>query len=364
MVMIPQTCSLPRNHTYEQLGKNQKDGTNLTPTKRGIDPIFRRNFSENFSFQLFWALGLIFVLAGGHIVFARAPTTARIVFFSLRDDNAEIYTMAPDGSQQRNLTKHPSMDREPVWSPTGVHILFASDRSGILDLYLMDPNGTNVRKVFRVSAERKHPSWSPDGKRIAYVKRQAIYIATIDGEMEEQLAKVGERGGSPSWSPDGSELAFVRKEPGGYQLVLVNVQTLAEKMLFPQAGQWIYNPSWSPDGSKIAFSWWNEAEDVSTLYTINRDGGGSQKIFSPGRRPVWSPHGDALLYEDYIPLQLAHIKLNLPQVYKIALGSHVPERLTNNGANFDPDWFDPATLPVQPQPRLLTTVWGKVKIQD
>ena len=316
---------------------------------------------KNIPFPFFSALSLILVLASGHIVFARAPTTARIVFFSLRDDNSEIYTMAPDGSQQRNLTKHPSADREPVWSPTGEHILFASDRTGILDLYLMDPNGANVRKVFRVSAQRKHPSWSSDGKRIAYVKRQVIYIATIDGETEEQIAKVGERGGSPAWSPDGSELAFVRKEPDGYQLVLINVQTLAEKMLFPQAGQWIYNPSWSPDGSKIAFSWRDEATDTNTVYGINRDGSGRQKLFSPGRRPIWSPHGDELLYEDSIPLQLAHIKFNVPQIFKIALGSHEPEQLTNDGANFDPDWFDPTTLDVSPSGALLTTVWGKIK---
>ena len=315
-------------------------------------------------FLLFCGLGLALVFANVYTVLAKAPTTARIVFFSLRDDNAEIYTMAPDGSQQRNLTKHPSMDREPVWSPTGEHILFASDRTGILDLYLMDPNGTNVRKVFRVSAHRKHPSWSPDGKKIAYVKRQAIYIATIDGETEEQIVKVGERGGSPAWSPDETELAFVRKEPDGYQLVLVNVQTLTEKNLFPQAGPWMYNPSWSPDGSKIAFSWWDEATETSTFYSINRDGSGRQKIFVPGRRsrrPVWSPHGDELLYEDYIPLQLPHIKLNLAQIYKIALGSDKSERLTNNGANFDPDWFDPAVLSVRPQPQLFTTVWGKIK---
>ncbi len=319
---------------------------------------------KNMPLRFFFPLSLILVLASGHIAFARAPTTARIVFFSLRDDNAEIYTMAPDGSQQRNLTKHPSSDREPVWSPKGEHILFASDRTGILDLYLMDPNGTNVRKVFGVSAQRKHPSWSPDGKKIAYVKRQAIYIATIDGEMEEQIAKVGERGGSPTWSPDGSELAFVRKEPDGYQLVLINVQTLAEKMLFPQAGQWIYNPSWSPDGSKIAFSWWDKATETSTLYSINRDGGGRQKIFSPGRRPVWSPHGDELLYEDYIPLQLGRIKLNVPQIFKITLESHEPERLTNNGANFDSDWFDPVVLSVAPQPQLFTTVWAKIKSRN
>ena len=290
-------------------------------------------------FPLFCGLGLALVFANVYTVLAKAPTTARIVFFSLRDSNAEIYTMASDGSQQVNLTKHPSMDREPVWSPTGEHILFASDRTGILDLYLMDPNGTNVRKVFRVSAHRRHPTWSPDGKKIVYVKRQAIYTATIDGETEEQIVKVGDRGGSPAWSPDGSEIAFVTKKPGGYQLALINVQTLTEKMLFPQAGPWIYNPSWSPDGSKIAFSGWNEAEEKSTLYSINRDGSGRQKIFAPGRRarrPVWSPHGDEILYEDYIPLQLPHVKLNLAQIYKIALESHEPEQLTNDGANFDP----------------------------
>ena len=319
---------------------------------------------KNIPFPFFSALSLILVLASGHIVFARVPTTARIVFFSLRDDNAEIYTMAADGSQQINLTKHPSTDREPVWSPTGEHILFVSDRTRMPDLYIMDPNGANVRKVFRVLAQRTHPSWSPDGKKIAYVKRQAIYIATIDGETEEQIAKVGERGGSPAWSPDGSELAFVRKEPDGYQLVLINVQTLAEKMLFPQAGPWIYNPSWSPDGSKIAFSWWDEAIETSTIYSINRNGSGRQEIFVPGRRsrrPVWSPHGDELLYENYIPLQLAHIKLNVPQIFKIALGSDKSERLTNNGANFDPDWFDPTILDVSPSEKLLTTIWGRIK---
>ena len=28
------------------------------------------------------------------------------------------------------------------------------------------------------------------------------------------------------------------------------------------------------------------------------------------------------------------------------------------------DWFDPKVLPVSPEPQLLTTVWGKMKIQD
>ena len=339
-------------------------------TSRKTQLIHHRGRQKIYNSDIFsYALSALLVLGVLSSVWAKAPATAKIAFMSLRDGNAEIYTMSPDGDQQRNLTRHPSLDREPVWSPTGEHILFVSERGRILDLYLMDPDGTNVRKVFSVSAHRRHPTWSPDAKKIAYVKRPewAIYVATIDGETEEQIAEVGERGGSPAWSPDGRELTFVRKELNGYQLVLINLQTLTEKTLFPEAGPWMYNPSWSPDGNKIAFSWWNEAADASTLYSVNRDGSGIQKIFAPGRRsrrPVWSPHGDELLYEDYIPLQLPHVKLNLAQIFKITPGSHESERLTNNGANFDPDWFDPRTLSVQPQPHLLTTTWGKIKRKD
>ena len=62
-----------------------------------------------------------------------------------------------------------------------------------------------------------------------------------------------------------------------------------------------------------------------------------------------------------MPLQLPHIKLNRAQIYKIALVNPNPERLTNNGANFDPDRFDPTALPVQPNTELLTRMWSKLK---
>lgn len=93
--------------------------------------------------QLFVFFCAINVLLFNTVVstWAKAPTTARIVFMSIRDDNGEIYTMTPDGTLQRNLTRHPALDREPVWSPTGEQILFASDRLGVLDLYVMDPDG-------------------------------------------------------------------------------------------------------------------------------------------------------------------------------------------------------------------------------
>ena len=71
--------------------------------------------------------------------------------------------------------------------------------------------------------------------------------------------------------------------------------------------------------------------------------------------PTWAPQGDELVYVKQIR-EAIHI-------CKIALGGGISEQLTHRGDNFEADWFDPAfALPVSPQPQLLTTVWGKMKI--
>ena len=101
-----------------------------------------------------YVISALLVLSGNPAVWAKPPTTAKIVFMSKRDGNAEIYIMNPDGSEQVNLTQHPAADYNPAWSPNGKHILFSSDRDGIFDLFLMDPDGTNVRKVFKSSKYR------------------------------------------------------------------------------------------------------------------------------------------------------------------------------------------------------------------
>ena len=96
---------------------------------------------------------MIFVLMCGGVdqVFAKAPTTPKILFTSTRDGNREVYVMNPDGSEQVNLTQHRADDLGAVWSPRGDKILFVSDRQGtrVRDLYLMNPDGTNIRRVFK-----------------------------------------------------------------------------------------------------------------------------------------------------------------------------------------------------------------------
>ena len=306
-------------------------------------------------------------------LFAKAPETAKIVFVSRRDGNFEIYIMNPDGSDQTNLTQHRAKDSAPVWSPTGEQILFVSDRGGVEDLYLMDADGTNVRQVFKKLIGREFPTWSPDGKALAYHRfhTSSIYTASIDGKDETKVAD----GLWPAWSPNGSEIAFmaakfVWAENGNLQapnirVEIINLRTHVEEKLLPgKIG--MFDPTWAPDSTQIAFSWTGRQEIGATMgiYVVNRDGSGLREIIDAEDavasvfNPTWSPDGNELIYNKRIG--------GVRDLFKVDLDGGVPERLTHRqGDNFNADWFDPTyALPVSPQPALLTTTWGELKMEN
>jgi Tol biopolymer transport system component len=328
-------------------------------------------------FCLFFGFGLL-ILSSVIPVSAQVPATDKIVFSSNRDGNSEIYMMNTDGSGQVNLTHHRGNDYSPVWSPTGKQILFASDRAGkISDLYLMNADGEDVRRVFGKKMDRRHPTWSPDGEQIAYYRvdrgEVAIYTASIKGGPEKRL----EIGMQPAWAPDGSEIAFISADVlipindrfGGIQIArprieVINVRTKAKEEISPGGFPLIFFPTWIPDGTKFVFSGMS-VEDlvgghVMRLYTVNRKGNGEPrkvKVDGEGLRPALAPDGNALVYQKKTPNGL--------QLFKVALAGGISEQLTDRGSNSGADWFDPAfALTVSPQPNLLTTVWGRVKVRD
>ncbi len=301
---------------------------------------------------------------------AKAPKTAKIVFTSTRDGNKEIYTMNPDGSQQVRLTHNPADDLYPTWSPTGEQILFVSNRHGLPDLYLMQADGKSERRVFSKGGRRENPTWSPDGKQIAYERwdrdGSAIYIATMNTKREVRVAG----GIDPVWAPRRSELAFVGT--GDNRIAILTPQAPPPRKLLQGDNMFMKHPDWSPSGKELVFSgreWDADFGEFKTevLYIVDRDGTDVRQIVKRTKLaflgPVWSPRGDALLYEQRVDARVVGKRAEGGQfqLFTIALHSGKTKKLTQHGQNIQADWFDPEALPIQPNTTMLTTLWGELK---
>ena len=202
-----------------------------------------------------------------------SPDGTRIVFYSDRDGNYEIYTMNQDGSDQMRLTDNPAEDRQPSWSPSGRKILFISERNGNPEIYIMNADGSNQTRLTENPAGDGEPSWSPDGTRIVFASGRddnaEVYIMNADGSGLTRLTDNPAADRQPSWSPDGTRVVFVSNRDGNREIYTMNADGSNPTRLTNEPAKDIM-PSWSPDGRRIAFV--SERDFIHEVYVMDADG--------------------------------------------------------------------------------------------
>jgi len=124
-----------------------------------------------------------------------SPDGARLLFFSDRGGNPDVYVMEADGSGQARLTTDPALDYYPAWSPTGQWIAFVSMRDGNHEVYMMAPDGSGLRNLTTSPATDAQFWWSPDGTQIAVSSMEAeawsTWIVDVSGASRRELDIVG-----------------------------------------------------------------------------------------------------------------------------------------------------------------------------
>ena len=244
------------------------------------------------------------------------------------DYQFEIVRAPTAGGAPQRLTTHRSFDNFPSWSPDGARIAFLSNRHSVLGgryqahLYTMAPDGTDIRDLTPdlagIGAIEHSPQWAPDGQRLAFVAYSHdrrfetppdLYTVRVDGTELRRLAPAVR---SPvAWSPDGQRLAFAQAVDDAVMLVTVAADGSDLQQLVPIEGwkphrsnqeefdAWINSVAWSPDGTRILVS----ANERQPAFIVGLDSPHRRDVgilrnpegrFHGVRASAWSPDGSQI----------------------------------------------------------------------
>jgi Tol biopolymer transport system component len=134
---------------------------------------------------------------------AWSPTAPLIALVAVRNEQAGVFTMRPDGSE---LTlRYAGIVVNPLWSPDGGRILATETTADGLQLVVLSLFSGSTTVVATGTIQGGSPFWSPDGRWITYAAGDDaageldVYVVKPDGSSRRNLTAGTGRGRSPVW---------------------------------------------------------------------------------------------------------------------------------------------------------------------
>ena len=300
------------------------------------------------SFRLSFLLPLLLLALVGLGCNGEGMGGLRLLFYSDRDGDDDVYIAEIDGSGVRQLTDEPGRDYEADSSPDGRTLVFASQRAGEdgSQLYLMNADGSNVRRLTFSSGEGRlvvddYAHWSPDGRRIVFQRTTTpdegrtdadIWLVEAETGEETQLTDTPDAWDStPGFAADGNSVLFESNRDGDFDLYRLDLQTMEVVQLVNEEGRdWAVKESL--DGQQIVFT--SNRDGDYEIYLMDLAGGSARPLTendAEDHYPHWSPDGKQILFDSDRDGDREIYVMN-------ADGSDQRRLTTSAGKDVDPHW--------------------------
>ena len=300
----------------------------------------------------------------------------------------ELFSIASNGTGRRQLTQGIAGLHGARWIQQGRRISYISSESGEPQVWTMAPDGTDRKQVTRIEGGLSDYLFSPDETKLAYIKEITfgkstkevypdlpkatgrivtdlmykhwdewvetiphIFIASVGNEPitsgkdilegEPYEAPTKPFGGSEelSWSPDGKTLAYSSRKKTGLEyslstntdIYLYDLASGSTRNITEGNGGYDTHPRFSPDGSKIS---WISMErdgyeaDLKRLF-IQELKTGKKTFLTDGfeydvDETVWSPDSKSIFFlaTKHAEAQLWELALKGRKIRQITTGMH------------------------------------------
>jgi TolB protein len=239
----------------------------------------------------------------------------RIVYAAQAGKFEQLFTVRPDGSGRRQITKFTDSAGGSLshWSPDGIRIVFTRrwnpDGPGEREqIYVANADGSNRRPIELPGVEPVQPAWFPDGRRILFLdlaSNPTFKIVNADGTGLRN-AGMPPFGDSACVFGDGKRVAALRpRSPGNDEVLavfVIRLDTRSARRITPW-GSYTDTIDCSPNGKRIVFGKPAFGPPRSAnVFTVRTDGKGLRQLTHSRGGVVnnnpnsWSPDGTKIIF--------------------------------------------------------------------